>query len=62
MTEQQRLYDVLDRLVDSLIREEADHPEHRWSPLGDALHVLHTMKYLATERCVCAGQYADPPA
>lgn len=62
MTEAQRLYDVLDRLVDSLINEEGDHPDHRYSPLGSALHVLHTMKYLATDRCVCAEQYADTPA
>lgn len=62
MTDAQRLYDILDRLVHASIISREDVPDHRYSPLGTALFVLHQLSELATEDCVCAKQYGVPPA
>lgn len=62
LTDAQRLYDVLDRLVHANIISREDVPDHRHSPLGQALYFLHRLDYHATEHCVCAKQYGVPPA
>jgi len=62
MTESERLYDVLDRLVHSALSTNRIRPQHRYSPLGAALHALHEFRHLATERCICVEEFGDPPA
>ena len=60
-TDGQILYDLLDRLAHSIVDKEGQ-PAHRYSPVGAALHGLHRLRHLATERCICADTFDDPPA
>ncbi|MGN7930327.1 hypothetical protein [Sphingopyxis sp. 22461] len=62
MTDAQTLYNVLDRLVHASIISREDVPDNRYSPLGQALYVLHRLDFHTTEDCVCAKQFAIPPA
>lgn len=58
-TDAEWLYDVLDRLVHSLV-EDGGKSEHEWSPFGSALALLHDKKQYATERAWCAGNTLRP--
>lgn len=61
MTDAQRLYNALDRLVHATIsRDGHGPPRHRFGPVGAALHELHALRQHETAHCVCAATFEDP--
>lgn len=60
-TDAEILYDVLDRLVHSMLLTNAE-VHHRWSPIGSALFELHEKRQHAAERAWCVDNTARPPA
>lgn len=60
-TDAQKLYDALDRLAFHVIERDGCQPEHRFSPIGAALHALHEMRRHESSISTCADSYRDPP-